>query len=255
MADRDMKRPAPDAPPGIYEKVISLLECEVPGKVLDAPAGEGPFSVELKKQGYQVWAADLNEEKFKAEEILFNKVNLNEKLPYQDDFFDLVVSIEGIEHLENPHHLIGEFKRVLRLGGKLILSTPNTLNVYSRLRYFIFGSPDRHHSEIGLFKGSMYQVLRRHINPVGYPELKFILENNGFKIENIATNNTIFVYRGGRFIIKIIMPIIFLLIGGLVKIIAGNIRKQDSLSGVLLARELLFGEALIVKAKNELELE
>ena len=245
MAD---KIPAPDAAPGIYEKVKSLLSDEMPGKILDAPAGEGSFSLELKKSGYKVKAADLNQEKFKAEGIEFDKADLNKELPYENDFFDFAICIEGIEHLENPHHLIREFNRVLKSGGELILTTPNTLNVYSRLRYFLFGSPDRHHSEIESFRGSLYEVLRRHINPVGYPELKFILENNGFKIKIVTINDTVFSYHGGKKVLKILLPPVFWLMGTLIRLVAGNIRKQDSLSGVLISREILFGEALIVKA-------
>ncbi|MGB2600097.1 MAG: class I SAM-dependent methyltransferase [Candidatus Omnitrophota bacterium] len=242
--------PTPDTAPGVYEKVMLLLKGERTGKSLDAPSGEGAFSLKLKEAGYKVWAADLNQEKFKAEDITFAKVDLNKELPYEDAFFDLAVCIEGIEHLENPHYLIREFNRTLNKGGVLIITTPNTLNVYSRLRYLLFGSPDRHHSEIESFKGSLYQVLRRHINPIGFPEMKYVLENNGFKIEKIDTNMSVVSYRGGRFILRLFMPLVFLLVGGFIKLIAGSFRKKDSLSGILLTPELLFGDVLILKAKK-----
>ncbi len=239
-----------DAAPGVYEKVLSLLEGETPGRALDAPAGEGAFSLELAERGYEVKAADLNREKFKAEGIACDLVDLNKTLPYEDAFFDAVICIEGIEHLENPHHLVREFRRVLKSGGTLMLTTPNILNVYSRLRFLLFGSADRLHSEMDSFKGNLYQLLRRHINPVGYPELKYILEQNGFGVEKIATNASVVSYRGGRFVLRLFLPAVFLMLGGLVRLVAGSFRKKDSLSGVLYSPELLYGETLILKTRK-----
>ena len=247
----DKNIPTPDVAPGIYEKVMFLLKSEEKGRALDTPSGEGAFSLKLKEAGYEVWAADLNEEKFKAEDVTFMKVDLNKRISYEGAFFNLVACIEGIEHLENPHHIIREFNRVLKKGGILIITTPNTLNIYSRLRYLLFGSPDRHHSEIESFKGDLYQILRRHINPIGYPELRYILENNGFKIKKIATNMSILPYRGGKLILRLFMPLVFLILGGFVRLVAGSFRKGDSLSGALLSSDLLFGDALILKAEKD----
>lgn len=46
-------------------------------------------------------------------------------LPFADDSFDIVICFEVIEHLKNYERLLSETQRVLRRGGKLILSTPN----------------------------------------------------------------------------------------------------------------------------------
>lgn len=45
-------------------------------------------------------------------------------LPFPDGCFDVVVSLETIEHLLDPDALLEEVKRVLAPGGCLILSTP-----------------------------------------------------------------------------------------------------------------------------------
>ena len=49
------------------------------------------------------------------------------KLPFEDDFFDVVVSFETIEHIIDYDKFVLEIKRVLKPGGQLILSTPNRL--------------------------------------------------------------------------------------------------------------------------------
>lgn len=58
-------------------------------------------------------------------------------LPFEDESFDLAISIEVLEHLFAPHEAAREIQRVLRPGGKLIASTPNA--VYWRLRLNLLG--------------------------------------------------------------------------------------------------------------------
>src|SRR6185312_10603639 len=48
-----------------------------------------------------------------------------EGLPFPDDSFDLVVSLETFEHLMNPYYALLEVHRVLRPGGRFICSVPN----------------------------------------------------------------------------------------------------------------------------------
>ncbi len=48
----------------------------------------------------------------------------NESLPYPDGFFDVVITLETIEHVENPHRMLWEIKRVLKSGGALLISIP-----------------------------------------------------------------------------------------------------------------------------------
>lgn len=46
-------------------------------------------------------------------------------LPFEDDSFDYVVSFQVIEHISNDKRFVDEIRRVLRPGGKFIVSTPN----------------------------------------------------------------------------------------------------------------------------------
>lgn len=58
------------------------------------------------------------------------------RLPYEDDRFDLVVSMDVVEHVPDPLPWLREVVRVLRPGGALFLTTPNygslTLDVIER---------------------------------------------------------------------------------------------------------------------------
>lgn len=55
----------------------------------------------------------------------FLQHNANVGLPFDDASADYVVCLEVMEHLENATHFLTEVKRVLRPGGKLVLSVPN----------------------------------------------------------------------------------------------------------------------------------
>lgn len=59
--------------------------------------------------------------------------------PYDDNTFDVITNIEVIEHLENPYHFLREVARILKPGGRLILSTPNPLHIYNRLSFLLRG--------------------------------------------------------------------------------------------------------------------
>jgi SAM-dependent methyltransferase len=51
--------------------------------------------------------------------------SIGEHLPFVDGSFDLVLLSEVVEHLEAPHLSIREASRVLRPGGRLLVTTPN----------------------------------------------------------------------------------------------------------------------------------
>lgn len=107
-------------------------------------------------------------------------VDLNDQpLPYADNSFAVVTCVETIEHLENYRQVIREIYRVLRPEGVAVFSTPNILNLRSRLRYLssgfynLFGplapeDPDIHST-------------RGHINPVSWFYLSHALLNAGFR--------------------------------------------------------------------------
>ena len=60
-------------------------------------------------------------------------------LPYADESFDLITITEIIEHVQNFRAVLKEIHRCLKPGGGVVITTPNILNLTSRLRYMGFG--------------------------------------------------------------------------------------------------------------------
>jgi len=172
----------------IYDAVAEVLSSLPRGAVLDAPAGEGAFASRLVGLGFDVQCCDLHTETFRLPGVSIKRGDLTATLPYDGDSFDYVVCLEGLEHIENPYQAIREFQRLIRRGGHLIVSIPNILNVGERLKWLFYGYTSH-------FKPLSRDYLARlddefrgreevavHINPVGYSELRHILERSGFEI-------------------------------------------------------------------------
>ena len=123
-----------------HDKVVGMMDREPRGKVLDIPTGTGILADRLKKMGFEVSCCDINPSFFSVPDLKVEIGDLNQSLPYADNSFDYLICLEGIEHTENPSNAIREFRRILKKGGKLFLSTPNFLNIERRLRFLFTGT-------------------------------------------------------------------------------------------------------------------
>jgi SAM-dependent methyltransferase len=177
--------------PEVHEKVVRILDPLPRGRVLDVPAGQGALAERLRDNGFDVRACDLYPELFRVPSIEVRPGDLSGTLPYGDAEFDAVVCLEGLEHIENPHQAIREFARLLVPGGHLVVSTPNILNVEERAKWLLYGytshfkplSPE--YIEAQRRHGDGRNEVALHINPVSYPELRYILERSGFQVAGI----------------------------------------------------------------------
>jgi SAM-dependent methyltransferase len=58
-------------------------------------------------------------------------------IAHEDSSFDTVISCETIEHVPNPRKAVNELARVIKPGGRLLLTTPNYLGVYGLYRGYL----------------------------------------------------------------------------------------------------------------------
>jgi SAM-dependent methyltransferase len=101
---------------------------------LDISAGDGLSSRMLAERGWRVISTER-----RTRRPGWVAVDLNGDLPFRDAQFDLALMLEVIEHLADIPHALGEIARVLKPGGVAILSTPNRLNVTSRIHHLLTG--------------------------------------------------------------------------------------------------------------------
>jgi len=169
-----------------HHKVLEILsQFDHRGSLLDIPAGEGALAWQLSKLGYAVTGGDVDPNFFKVGPLRCVFIDMNREFPIDSEQFDFVTCIEGIEHVQDQFHLVRECGRILKPGGYLVLSTPNILNLASRLKfllsgfYSLFASPINEFSQVPVFD---------HIHPVTYYQLRYMLHTQGFRITKVATD-------------------------------------------------------------------
>jgi SAM-dependent methyltransferase len=233
-----------DAMLALHDKVIELLSDEKRGKVLDVPANEGVLAQRVQRLGFDVCCGDIDPSRFKVPTLRCVYADLNKEWPYESGFFDVVICTEGIEHLENPWHVIREINRVLKMEGILFMSTPNVLSLKSRLSYLLYGYPNYFHYMIETDPNTGKELAIDHINPVSFLELRHILSRSEFRVELVETNH----YQKRESLWYKILKLAIATRGR-------SARKEAEKADVrktLLTDTVFFGENLIVKAKKTL---
>ena len=127
-----------------HNRVIEMVQQHLPDlkgkKICDLPSGAGALSARLAKLGLQVTPVDLGKtEPFCYDVSKLVLADANYKLPFAEGEFDAMVSVEGIEHLENPSFFLRECARIIKPGGLLFLTTPNPDSYRSRSSVFAHG--------------------------------------------------------------------------------------------------------------------
>lgn len=127
----------------VLKELIASLDCEQ-SKILDIGCGTGVFISPLVEYGYKnLYGIDSPHDYIKkAIERGYKQIDTIEdlnydKLPYQDQFFDAVISKDVFEHLLNPSFVLTEVARVLKPNGLFLFHVPNHFPLVKRIRFLI----------------------------------------------------------------------------------------------------------------------
>jgi len=109
----------------------------ISGTVLEIGCGEGYGITELAPKAEQYFAVDkyntpISEELKEKNNIIFKQMEVPPLKGIDNNSIDFVVTFQVIEHINNDELFISEIYRVLKPGGKLILTTPNQLMSLTR---------------------------------------------------------------------------------------------------------------------------
>ena len=123
-----------------------------------------------------------------------------EKLPFEDNFFDQVYGAQVFEHLTNPLWFLKEARRVLKKNGELVLITDNAGF------YGLF--TDTHHGQYENWRKKQGVTADRHYALFTPHHLKNWLRKAGFKeikvISFVNTRNTFLLHAGFYKILSLI---------------------------------------------------
>ncbi|RMH29496.1 MAG: class I SAM-dependent methyltransferase [Planctomycetota bacterium] len=216
-----------------------------PCHVLDLPAGHGQMTDALRAEGFEVTPADINEGR---DDYVY--ADMNRPLPFPDGAFDAALCLEGIEHLVNPVTLVSELIRVVRPGGTVVLSTPNILNFYSRLRFLLTGTFYQFNPATLRDLPPDAREDRFHIAPLSYHRLRYLADHFGADVAGVRTD---------RFKKKWLMPLFGLLhLAGLPwrrRLFFGRDaepwrERNERMAAHLTSPAVLFGRTLILELRK-----
>jgi ubiquinone/menaquinone biosynthesis C-methylase UbiE len=142
-----------------YRFALSLAQASWrQGVVLDVASGAGFGLAMLSEAGYRTVGVDYDLPSLtQARSVAASARLVNgdaTRLSFGDAVFDAVLSFETLEHVPDARAMVRELRRVLRPGGRLILSTPNRA----------FGPPSLHENN------------PFHVQEFTAPELRTLLE-------------------------------------------------------------------------------
>lgn len=171
--------------------------------VLDVGCGDGSMTRKFLTDislSHTVQVYGIDREKIcKNKDIIYKEGDLEaEEFPYPEDFFDIVISNQVIEHLLNKDHFLSECFRVLRKDGLVIVSTENIASLDNIFSLLLGNDPVSQHTgskyNVGSFlsphfmeemgkDGNKYS----HKNVCSYRSLVRIMRINGFNSVTIKS--------------------------------------------------------------------
>ncbi|MBA7608040.1 Ubiquinone biosynthesis O-methyltransferase [subsurface metagenome] len=165
-----------------------LLDKYAKGKILDIGCGIGKHLGSIKnfekKCGIDSSELAVKRSKASCPDCHF-VVGSAYNLPYEDNFFDLVYSIDVIEHLEYPPKMLIEAKRVLKTSGILIIQTPNypIKRIYDFINWLnpkkswrkTWRDDPTHFSKFSYFR--LRNLLNKYFKIIGIKPRNILLEN------------------------------------------------------------------------------
>ena len=104
--------------------------------ILDAGSGFGQYTYYLTRlsPGYQITAVDVMTDQIQECNAFFNKIAKGERVEFQEadltqyekkESFDLILSVDVMEHIEDDRQVFKNFYHSLKTGGMLLISTPS----------------------------------------------------------------------------------------------------------------------------------
>ncbi|MEV5576412.1 class I SAM-dependent methyltransferase [Spirillospora sp. NPDC052269] len=122
-----------------YERpaMLSLAGDVADHRILDAGCGSGPLAAALRDRGADVTGIDVSAgmlalaKRRLGEDVDLHMVDLNDRLPFADGAFDDVVASLVLHYLEDWGPALGELRRVLKPGGRLIASVDHPFVAYT----------------------------------------------------------------------------------------------------------------------------
>lgn len=179
------------------ELLVGFIKRLRSGKVLDIGCGSGYLGHLIKKINSNIAFTGFDISKYGIKQVKsYDKVYLldidKENIPEESGFFDMVVCADVLEHIYDVDHCLNEIKRVLKPGGKAVVTTPNFSYWKYRIICVLGGIPNilKDPRHIHAFN---YNLLSNKCYTKGFDVAYSVKEKKDFltKMSEIIFNKTI----------------------------------------------------------------
>ncbi|MEI6746006.1 MAG: class I SAM-dependent methyltransferase [Methylococcaceae bacterium] len=223
---------------------LESIKSELNGKkVIDMPAGSGSTTEVLLELGADVEAYDLFPEYFMVKNLVCQRADIMDGIPADANYADWVICQEGMEHFSDQLKALKEFNRILKVGGKLLITVPSYSNLAAKLNYLIFENetgksmPPNELCDIWMLdKNITSEIYHGHIFLIGLQKLRTLAKLSGLKIDTIRY---VRLSKGSLALFPFLYPLI--VIRSYVCYFR-NLKKHPDIP--LLAKKQVFGEQL-----------
>ena len=172
-------------------KLLDAVKLKHNIKALDIGCGLGFPVIELAQRlgntskifGIDPWEKAIERALFKVKKYEINNIEIikgiAEELPFEDSFFDLITSNNGINNVQDMKHALSECSRVSKHGAQFLitLNLEDTMIEFYKLFEEVL-KENNLYKEITKMKEQIYSKRK----PL--PEIEELLKNSGFKIIN-----------------------------------------------------------------------
>lgn len=152
------------------------------GTLVDVGCGSGSLWHYIHQQCDRYLGVYINQYEGFPSSAEFIAYNLDkEKIPLDDATADIVVSVETIEHLENPRAFVRELVRLAKPGGLVMVTTPNQQSLLSKLTFLLKNQFNAFQEAPGLYPA--------HITALLEIDLRRIFAESRLNTSSIDYNN------------------------------------------------------------------
>jgi len=155
----------------IIGRNVSLSHINYKCTLLDIGSNDCAVTNFLEKEKFEYIGFDISKKALERgkgrNRVLCDVCNL----PIKNNVADIIICAEVLEHIENPDKLIHEIARVSKPNAKLLISTPNSEGLFSKMQKLLF--TNHFHN---------WQNVEFHFQVYTPRKLDELLGNYGFKI-------------------------------------------------------------------------
>lgn len=155
---------------------------------IDAGCGSGVLTRELARFGAKgvgvdascgMISAAINEDNSDTHRFDYRVIDTIEVIPEEDFSFDGVLCSSVVEYLAKPEDALLEFYRILKVGGTLIITVPNSFSFVRAIQCLI-------RCVMLMFGKKFFSYLSISKNAYSYGKIKTILGRHGFIVASIV---------------------------------------------------------------------